>query len=129
MRLLLLAGDYSVCLLDPEQHVPAWASGDDFFSITHAEDELSIVCPTAWVPDDIQSEPGWKGLKVEGPLAFDLIGILSGLLLPLAEAQIPVFVLSTYQTDYIFLQEEYLPRAISCLESDGHQLTGSSATR
>jgi hypothetical protein len=72
------------------------------------------------VPEEIEHEHGWRGIEVEGPLAFSQVGILAGLLQPLADAQIPVFVVSTFQTDYIFVKEQQLSDAMKTLESTGH---------
>jgi hypothetical protein len=74
------------------------------------------------VPDDVSCERGWRGLRVCGPLAFSLVGVLAGLLSPLAEAGIRVFVLSTFDTDYVLVKEETLEQAIQALEMAGHRI-------
>ncbi len=99
--------------------IPDWAiKGKDFFSITKTIDELSIVCLEGNVPNnsnDIKVEKGWKCFKVEGPLDFGMTGILSSLTMPLAEAKISIFAISTFDTDYIMIKKENLQNAIAVL--------------
>jgi hypothetical protein len=123
MNLWLLPDEYSVCHLDPREALPDWSLGPGFHSITRTESELSIVCRTDCVPDGIQQEAGWRGIEVEGPLEFEQVGILVGLLKPLEEAGIPVFVLSTFNTDYIFIRSDTLDRTIETLRYAGHPMT------
>jgi hypothetical protein len=99
-----------------------WANGR-FASVTRTSGELSIVCPEEDVPADIQSDRGWSLLKVEGPLSLDETGILSSLLSPLKDACIPVFTISTFDTDYILLKSATLPEAKQALSSLGHTIT------
>jgi hypothetical protein len=120
MNLFVMVGEFSICHLDPEEREPEWLLGSGFRSITHSDSELSIICLSNQVPEEIEHEGDWRGIEVEGPLAFDQIGVLSGLLEPLANAQIPVFVTSTYQTDYIFIRSEELTIAQNVLKGAGH---------
>lgn len=106
---------YSVCQLDNYNPIPIWALQGDFFSITKTEDELSIVCLQKNVPDDIRCEKNWRMFKVEGPLDFSLVGILASISNLMAEAQISIFALSTYDTDYILVKENNIDSAISTL--------------
>ncbi len=110
----------SVCRLEATAAFPDWVFKGSFFSITKTENELSIVCEQGFVPADVQSEKNWRGLQVQGPLDFGLTGILSSLTLPLAEAGISIFALSTYETDYLFVKEENFAKAISLLQAKGH---------
>lgn len=68
------------------------------------------------VPPEVKSEHEWRALKVEGPLDFALIGILSSLLTPLAKNDISVFTVSTFDTDYILLKQDKLVPAIQILK-------------
>jgi hypothetical protein len=122
MKLSTLIGNYSVCRLNPDQTIPDWATRPGYYSVTRTGSELSIVCESENVPHDVEVESGWCGLEVEGPLDFNQVGILASLVQPLADAQIPVFVVSTYQTDYLFLKLEHLPEAIRVLAGSGHQV-------
>jgi len=116
LNLTLLRRRFAVCRLDPSSDTPSWASKDsDFFSITKTTDELSVLCTEDNVPSSVKAEKGWQCLKVEGPLDFGLTGILSSLSKPLAEAKIPIFAVSTYDTDYLFIKEENVRKSIELL--------------
>ena len=84
-----------------------------------------MVCGPEQLPPGIQPvEPGWRCFKVQGPLDFNLTGILTSLLDPLARAEIPVFVLSTFDTDYIMVRQELIPAAVEALQREGHVIEG-----
>jgi hypothetical protein len=88
--------------------------------MTRTEDELSIVSSTTDVPSGVNAEMGWRCLRVEGPLSFELTGIVAGLSAPLARAEIPIFVVSTYDTDYLLVRTHDLERACDALRGQGH---------
>lgn len=122
MQLHLLDLSLSVCQLETSAVVPAWAQSGPFFNLTKTDEELSIVCPTSVVPDHIKRQDHWRAIKVEGPLDFSLTGILSTLLKPLAQAQISIFAISTFNTDYILIQDKDLQKAVLTLKNEGHQI-------
>lgn len=106
----------AISQLPRKSDVPSWAINNLFYSITKTQDELSIICPEAYVPEDIKAERNWRAFKVEGPLGFTMVGVLASLAQPLADALIPIFAISTYQTDYILVEEHNLTRAMEVLE-------------
>ncbi len=106
----------AICRLPPNASLPVWVKEKDFISLTRTPDELSIVCNEEWVPTEVEAERNWRMIKVKGPLDFSLTGILASLISPLSDAGIPVFALSTYDTDYLLLKEGNLNRAISILD-------------
>jgi hypothetical protein len=112
----------AVCRLPPESPLPAWTSGSRFLSLTVTAEELSLVCEESLIPPDIPRESGWRALKVDGPLAFELTGVLSSLLSPLAQAGISIFALSTFDTDYILVKAACLNQAVEALRRAGHQV-------
>ena len=120
LPLTVVQGRFAVCRLDAQAAVPDWAFSGDFFSVTRTIDELSIVCSEAGVPEGVLCERGWACLKVEGPLDFSLTGVLASLTQPLAEAGISLFVLSTYNTDYLLVKARDLDRAVAVLAEAGH---------
>jgi hypothetical protein len=116
----LLPGLLAIAKLAPVAEVPSWALGHGFSSVTRTEDELSIVCPQAAVPDEVVVERGYRCFKVRGPLDFSEIGVLASLAQPLAEAGVSIFVLSTFETDYLLVQERQLSAARDVLLASGH---------
>ena len=115
----------AVCRATAESPIPAWAQNADFFCIVHTTDELSLVCPEACVGAgdlNFQIERGWTALKLEGPFPFTVTGILASFLQPLAEAKIPIFAVSTFDTDYVLIKHDDLSRAQAALGAAGHEL-------
>ena len=112
----------AVCYLSPDAALPTWATGGAFFSVSRTDDELSVVCDFEAVPPDIRREGPWACLEVEGPLDFSLTGILAGLAAPLADANISIFAISTYRTDYVLVPATDIRRATKALQDCGYTL-------
>jgi hypothetical protein len=117
MDVSVLPETLAVCRLAPADRVPSWALElhEGFVSITRTPDELSIVCPEVAVPPDTQAEFGFRALKVPGPIPFETTGVLAALAVPLAAARIPIFAISTYDTDYVLVRERDLDGALAAL--------------
>lgn len=120
MMLEMLSQRFCVCLVK-NFSLPK-ASGIWFLSCT--DREISLVCEPQHAPQDaLAREDGWRGLRVGGSLDFALVGILSRLTGALAKARIPVFAVSTYQTDYLLVREETWAGALDALRAAGYALT------
>lgn len=118
----------AVCRLPADAQVPVWAQqGRGFVSITRTEEELSIVCAAEGVPAGFRQEGPFRALKVRGPLDFSLTGIMARLTRPLADATIAVFVLSTFDTDYLLVRESSLRAAAAALRQAGIAVHGCVA--
>src|SRR5262245_44624751 len=96
LNLSILPDPLAICRLHPHQAIPDWAMRGSLASITRTENELSVLCPQAYVPEDTRCERDLRCFKVEGPLPVDLVGIFAALTVPLAGAGIIIFALSTY---------------------------------
>ncbi len=127
LELTLLSERFAISRLDAGSSIPTWATQGPFFSITRTGDELSIVSELSRVPVGVQSQPGWRVLKVHGPFVLSEIGVLAALATPLAEAKISLFAISTFDTDYLLIASETLPAAIAALERAGHAIHRSKA--
>ena len=93
----------------------------NFFFIGKTDEELSLVCKTEDAPQNtVERDDGWRGFRIQGVLDFSLIGILSKLSGILAENEIGIFAVSTYNTDYILVKEENYDRALTVLTSVGY---------
>lgn len=121
LDLQLLAGAYAVSRLSPGEPLPEWARGE-LLALIRTPDELSIVSAADSVPESVRSEPGWRALRVVGPLDFSLIGILAALTGTLAQASVSVFSLSTFDTDYLLVRKRELECALKALEAAGHRI-------
>lgn len=116
--LTLMEGTLAVARLEPGQGVPGWVDWTDpLVAVTRTADELSVVCADERVPEDVTAERGWRAFKVEGPLDFALTGILARLSGALADANIPLFAISTYDTDYVLVRAGDVERAADALGS------------
>ncbi len=120
LTLEILQDELAVCRLPVDAAVPNWAWTGELTSITGTDDELSLVCAAEPVPADVKHIAGWRGLKVRGPLDFELVGILAGISTTLAEAGVSIFAISTYDTDYILIRGEQLERASDALMASGY---------
>jgi hypothetical protein len=124
VRLFALDELYAIVRLHPDAGLPDWVEGGHFWSVTRSDSELSVVCREEDVPPDASAERGWCALEVAGPLDFSLTGVVASLVSPLADAAVPIFVLSTFDTDYLFVREADLPRAAEALRGAGHTIDG-----
>lgn len=125
-ELRFLPGRFCICRLDPQADVPGWAVRGGFFSVTRTQDELSIVCDEAFVPDGVLCAGGYAALMVQGPLDFSLVGILSPISAVLAQANVSIFALSTYDTDYILMRESDRAAAAEALAKAGYIVRGQT---
>ena len=116
-----LPGLYAIVRLAPDALVPEWAHGG-FYSITRTADELSIVCAIENVPKEIEAGPRWTCLKLEGPFPFSQTGVLLSFIEPLSSNGIPIFAVSTYDTDYVLIQEQFAAMTLDTLRTAGHEL-------
>ncbi|UCF96105.1 MAG: ACT domain-containing protein [Spirochaetaceae bacterium] len=117
MELILLPDRLAICRLPKDTPIPRWALAGSFYAVTRTAEELSIVCPDGHPPAETETESGWRALQVQGPLPFEEIGIIASLTAPLAQAGIPTFVISTFNTDYLLVKDTYLSKAIRVLSS------------
>jgi uncharacterized protein len=112
---------FAVCRLPPDAPIPPHAA-TEFTSITRSAEELSIVCPVDQAPQNAKCESPWTCFKLEGPFAFSLTGVLASFLHPLSERGVPIFAVSTFDTDYILVKEEHAATALETLQGAGHDL-------
>jgi len=122
LTIVVLPELYAICRLDADAPVPGWASSADFFSITRTANELSIVCKDSALPEGVHAERERRLLQIEGTLAFTLTGVLAAVTAPLALAEISIFAVSTYDTDYLLVSEEDLQETVQVLEAAGHTI-------
>ena len=120
MKLKRLMYDLTVCKVNAEADIDLRR---DFYFIGKTGDELSLVCPTADAPRNAaERDDGWKCFRIEGVLDFSLVGILSKISGLLAENQIGIFAVSTFNTDYILVKKEHFDRAMAVLEAAGYEI-------
>jgi hypothetical protein len=113
--LRLYPASYAIAQLDPDARIPEPDTASSFVSITRTTGELSIVCEASAAPPDAKVEDGFRLLGVEGSLSFEEVGVLRDITHLLAEAGVSVFVVSTFETDYILVREAALDEALAAL--------------
>ena len=92
-----------------------------FLGVT--DEETSLVCPTDAVPATaLEREDGWRAFRIEGVLGFSLVGILAQVTAALARANVGLFAVSTYNTDYVLVKTENLEAALAALQAEGYEL-------
>jgi hypothetical protein len=126
-ELTVLSGSFAMVRMAADSPLPPWATDAEFFSVTRTSEELSVVCPAGRVPDGVIAETGWGVLKVKGAFALSEVGVLAALSTPLALANVSLFAISTFDTDYLLVSEKQLDAAIAALRSAGHRVEQSSA--
>jgi len=119
LTLLVRPWQLAVCKFPADSPLPAWVlhAEAEFFSITRTPGELSVVCAEDDLPPSVTEhvERGWRAFELVGPIPFTSIGVISGLTAPLAAAAIGVFVISTYDTDYLLVKAANFTRARTIL--------------
>jgi uncharacterized protein len=121
LRFSRVPGSFAICRLAANAAVLEWALHGLFFSVTSTAEELSIVCSGAQVPAKIVHENGWACLKLHGPFPFSETGILASFVRPLSERSIPIFAVSTFDTDYVLVKQECVEKAVQALLEAGHE--------
>jgi len=119
LSLTLLAGKLAVCQLPATAQIPDWAYSGEMSVIVRTRDELSIVCEQHFVPVQIRAEKNWRAFKVRGPLDFSQVGVLAALAQSLAQAQVSIFAISTFDTDYVLVKEHSIDLAVQALRQSG----------
>lgn len=120
MEIEVLNLDFSVCKI----HSCSNLKLEPWMFIGYTDEEVSLVCPEDKVPQDdvIEVEKGWKAFRFTGVLDFSLIGILAPVSKILAENRIGIFVISTFNTDYVLVKKENFERAIAFLREAGYTI-------
>lgn len=125
LTLQLLADRLAICRLEAHAPLPSGATNPTyrgFLSITRTSDELSIVIDEKLVPPDTRCLRGYRAFRLAGVLPPDAIGILASLVQPLADARVPIFTISTHDTDYVLVRQVDLDRAVAVLQDQGNHV-------
>ena len=124
LRLSILPQDYAIysCPLDID--IPNIDPVANFLSVTWTPIEVTVVSSESPVLDQYKKSIGWKCIKVVGSFDFHEIGVLAGIAVPLAQSNISIYVISTYETDYILVDSNKIEMAVSCLTETGHTFVG-----
>lgn len=112
LTLSVLPESFGICRFDESAPIPEWAKKEgSLVSITITADELSVVCPQDRIPGGVMAEKGWRAFKLETVLDISSVGIVASLSKPLADKGISIFYISTYETNYILVEDKNLEKA------------------
>jgi len=125
LKLCVLDGNYAVCRLSCKGHIPEWAAKESLVSITRSKKELTIVCDKKLVPDDYEKNEDWRCIKIVGSFELDAVGVIASVSVPLAEKEISIYVVSTFDTDYFLVPAKELGEATLALKDFGHEFLDS----
>ncbi|HOP31158.1 MAG TPA: ACT domain-containing protein [Spirochaetota bacterium] len=116
LPLTILPGDYTIVKLPSGSEIPDWVDRTRFYSITDTGDEYSVICAGEGLPETYPHECSMKIFKVDKQLEFSETGVISSIAAPLAEKKIPIFTISTFNTDYILIKMEHAYDAADVLK-------------
>ncbi|MDX1358965.1 MAG: ACT domain-containing protein [Clostridia bacterium] len=120
MKLEVLEKQFTICKLSDESQIDY---GDDFYFIGKTDEEISLVCHSECVPvNATEYNSGWRAFRIQGQLDFSLVGVVSKISTLMADNRISVFVISTYNTDYILIKDTDFSRALKLLEEAAYTM-------
>ncbi len=122
MQLVAEPGEFQIHRLSANQSLPSAAWQSSLIAILRSADELSLVCDAQIKIDASASVGPWRALRVQGTLDFALTGVIAGLTAPLAQAAISVFVIASFDTDYLLLRSESFDAAVATLKQAGYAI-------
>ena len=124
LNISVLPGNYSIYKFQEESDIPDWIYSSKFYSITRTEDEISVVANQVdYVIPGLICNRDWCILKIIGPLEFSLVGIVADFSTILKNKKIPIFVISTYDTDYFLIKQADLSKGIKALDEKGNKIS------
>jgi len=119
-KIQILNKDFTIHRLKPDDNLPKESIQSKYSWIGKTEEELSVVCETGIQLTSQKSESNWTAIKVVGQIDFSEVGILADISRILAEAEISIFALSTFDTDYILIKKERIENAAAALQKEGY---------
>ena len=122
LKLKVLPERYGIYCLHPDSEIPKELLFAKIVSITRTSKELTLVCEEGKISEYEQKEVGWRCLKVDSSFNFDAIGVIASIAAPLVDIGVSIYVVSTFDTDYILLKDDRLKESVECLTRKNHQI-------
>lgn len=136
LALTLFPDDYWVCRFEvSERPILPEPHNHQFLSVTYTPlGECSVIANQQQLDalgagnseHDLREGP-FKLLGINGQLDFSLTGVLHQLTKPLSEASIPIFTISTFDTDYVLINAQNIQPAIDTLTKSCLTITEATA--
>jgi hypothetical protein len=118
-RIVWIPGMFAVCRLPPDAEIALPPSRGTLFCLTRTDSETSVVCEERDAPPGATCEMGWSAFRLDGPIPFETTGVLASLSSSLAQADVGIFAISTYDTDVVLMKSADVPRAEAALRATG----------
>lgn len=122
VSLTALPDRYAICRLDPGAPAATWMHQGEVSCIFRSGEETSVLCTQSAAPDSVKANKGWRVLRFDGTFDFEQVGLLASVLNPLAVRGVSVLALSSFDTDYVLVQQGDLAKALMLLERAGHRV-------
>ncbi|MBI5463446.1 MAG: ACT domain-containing protein [Ignavibacteriales bacterium] len=121
LKLQLLEDKFTISKLPVFDDLPHIIAQGEMCFTMRTDEEFTVITPEFMAPNNVQQEIGWRAIRVDGGIPFQASGVLESMLRPLADADIPIFAASTFNTDYVFFPEDQMVNAVKALQQAGHQ--------
>ncbi len=128
LKLKVIPGKYGVFRFPADASIPQEVISCNMVSITRSERELTIVCEEGMLPAADKSDLGWVAIQIDCSFTLDATGVIASVSEPLAEAKISLYLISTFDTDYILVKESVLEGALEQLSKAGHRVEANPPT-
>ena len=122
MKFILLEEFYSIYQVESWPKKPRCLEQEDLFSVTATNEEISVACRDGLIEDFSRKEGGWKALKIDQVLDLNQVGVMAEISKCLTEANVSLFAISTFNTDYILIKSENLKAATEALKNKGYDV-------
>lgn len=119
IQLKILPDPFSVHQYDRDfRHLLEVVQDAAWYTVSKTTSELSLIVPSQFTlaAEPNKTEAGWRMFQVDAQMDFGLVGILARIVSPLKDHGIPVFVVSTFDTDYVMVKEDTLAKASEVLQ-------------
>ena len=115
LKLTIVDGSFSIHRLAGNMSIPAAVLREPFFAVLRSDEELSLVCSSSVPVEAEKTSDDWSCLQVAGPLDFGMTGVIAEISAVLSNASVPVFVVSSFNTDYVLVRDDDLDKAVAAL--------------
>ncbi|WP_108946463.1 ACT domain-containing protein [Shewanella halifaxensis] len=113
---------YTIHSFSADTPIPAEVFQQPMYFIGKTKEEVSVVVPSTLKLNSLEQEDDWRCLEVLGPLGFSMTGILANVSGTLADEDISIFAISTFDTDYILVKSNTLIATVKALKKKNYQI-------
>lgn len=111
---------FSYCLVEDFSMIDF---NDAYTFIEKTEEENTLICPPGSEPQNaLAIEYGFHSLRIQKAEIKDSFGVLSNILKILQKVRIYPSIVSTFQTDYLFIKDQEIDKVLSCLPDNAYQI-------